>query len=343
MLIALAGLVLIALTMIDALWTTLATNGGGPLTNGVSQGLWESALFIHRRRKSHLLLEMAGPVILMATMLLWVVLLWAGWTMLFSAAPDVVRHADTNAPATLAGRIYFTGYTLFTLGIGNYVPAPGGWEIATAIASFNGLFLITVAITYLVTVLSVVTQKRQLAGVISSLGRTPSEMLVRAWDGQSFGALSSYFADLTPQIEIHAQRHFSFPVLHYFHNTRRHAAASPSLAVLDEALLLVMQGAAPEARPSPAATEPLQNTIDTLLNVLQQRYFVRRQEPPPYPRLDSLRTAGIPTLDDEIFARAVAERADHRCLLKAFVEDDGWDWDAVIPPALAQQADEAGA
>lgn len=54
-----------------------------------------------------------------------------------------VRDAANGEPAGLVDRLYFTGYTVFTLGNGDFKPGSGIWQIATGAAAGTGLFLVT--------------------------------------------------------------------------------------------------------------------------------------------------------------------------------------------------------
>ncbi len=249
--------------------------------------------------------------------------------LLFSADTHAVVDSQSGAPADLSARIYFTGYTLFTLGIGNYVPRGDVWEVLTAVASFNGLLVVTLAITYLVPVLSAVTHKRHLAALIDDLGATPTDILCRAWTGSRFEGLSSHFAQIAPILELYTQRHAAYPILHYFHSSTRRTATGPTLAALDEALLLLTAAVRPETRPAQSETKPLQIALAGLLRTLQRRYIPKSDEPPPAPELGPLRACGIPVVDEDEYQEAVEKHSARRRLLRALVENDGWTWDDV--------------
>jgi hypothetical protein len=59
-------------------------------------------------------------------------------------------NVETNSPTTVVNKIFYTGYTLSTLGLGDMEPEGNFWDILTAILSFTGLILISIAITYLI-------------------------------------------------------------------------------------------------------------------------------------------------------------------------------------------------
>jgi hypothetical protein len=55
-------------------------------------------------------------------------------------------NVETNTSTTVVNKIFFTGYTLSTLGLGDIEPEGNFWDILTAVLSFTGLILISIAI-----------------------------------------------------------------------------------------------------------------------------------------------------------------------------------------------------
>lgn len=280
------------------------------------------------------MLQVTGTTILLAIIGIWIVALWTGWLMLFSADPGSVVDTHTREPADLTSRIYFTGYTIFTLGIGNFTPKDGLWEVLTAVASLNGLFLITLSITYLVPIVSAAVEERRIAAVIADLGHTPHGILIRAWNGEGFTVLSTAFSQIVPMIELHAQRHLAYPVLHYFHSPHRRTAVSPGVAALAEAMLLLTAGVKPSARPPEIVTASVDDAIAGLLETIRTQYIEAGDETPPLPNLKQLAEAGIPVVESRVFEEEAHRRDEIRRLLKAFVEDDGWRWKDVDETAF---------
>ena len=323
-----AGLVVVSVTMLDALRTTVAS-GGGPLTSLVSRLLWQAFAAAHRRGAGRRLLTVAGPLILLTAVALWIVSLWAGYVLLFSADASAVVTSQTGAPANVWGRVYFAGYTLFTLGIGNYVPQGSFWEVLTALASINGLFLVTLSITYLIPVLSAAVAKRQFGALISDLGATPQQVLEASWNGRDFKGLESYLAQLIPLLELHTYRHLAYPVLHYFHSAERHAAVGISVAVLDEALLVLAEGVPAALRPAPALLVPARRAIGNFLETLSETYVEASERAPAGPDLEMLRCLGVQVEEPDVFADRVRAEDGRRRLLEALVLDGGWTWEAV--------------
>src|SRR4051812_23096467 len=141
------GAAIILVATLDPLWTTIWVDGhAGPLTSRFGRAV-DRLLARIIPSDDHRLLSLSGPVVLVTTVLFWALLLWTGWVVLFSADATALLDPHTNVRATLAGRIYFTGYTMFTLGNGDFAPQGGFWQITTSFTSLSGLFLLTLSVT----------------------------------------------------------------------------------------------------------------------------------------------------------------------------------------------------
>lgn len=326
--LAILGTALIALVALDAGWTTLVAAGGGPLTRWVGGGIWRLAV----GRLSHGPLKLVGTLIPIGTVLGWLVLVWVSWWLIFSAAEGAVVSAEAGRPADGVSRLYFAGYTVFTLGTGDYVPNGGVWQVLTPVATLSGLVLATLGVTYLIPLTSANNDKRSLATVVSSLGTHPEQVVIRAWNGRSFQGLETLLANLAPSIALHAQRHLAYPVLHYLHSGRLATAAPPALARLDEALTILADGVAPEHRPDRALLQAARHAMGDYLDTVQPFLHARAGGPPPSPGLDRLRSAGVPVVSDAEFERRLGERSAHRERLVQLVESDGWTWADVGKP-----------
>lgn len=324
LLLALAGAALIVLTTVDVLTTTVSVGrGAGPVTRVLSRGLWGSARSLST---NHTTLRRAGVSVLLISIAAWLLLIWTGWTLIFSASPSAVIDATTGAPATIGQRIYYAGYTIFTLGNGDYRPVGDVWRLATVLAVANGFAVLTLAITYLVPVVSAATEKRQLAAHLHALGSTPQGLLLEGWDGVGFDVLGRDLGGLGPQLLLHQERHLTYPVLHYFHSGTPDTAAPLRLAALDEALTIAQHGLPEHLRPSDRRLTLLRQALTAYLEVTGQYLSIGDDLAPP-PTLQPLRAAGVPTVDDETFAASIVPLNERRRRLLALVQHDAWRWD----------------
>lgn len=335
-LLGLLGVVLVVTVIVDLLWTTVAAGaGGGPGTIRLANTLWLGARRITRPRQ-HRLLQAIGVGVTLVVIGAWIAMLLLGWFLIFSSAAEAVVDSTTRQPAGGWSRLYYSGFTVFTLGVGDYVAGGPVWQVATVIATGTGLTLVTLAITYVLSVTTSVTQRRALAAQISALGRSPTDVLGAAWNGSAFSGLSPALNPLVPSIGQLAQRHLAFPVLHYFHSAQRQTAIAPSIAVLDEVLTVLQHGVVPEHQPPALTIRQLRNVVGELLE-----YATGASEPgpwevssrrPPMPLLEGVRSLGIPVVDEDVWRARVTALAPRRQQLSAYLAVDGWRWSDVWVP-----------
>jgi hypothetical protein len=333
-LLGILGLLVLALTSIDLLWTTFV-EGVGPMSLRVALLVGRVLRFSVIRRKTRRVMAWGGLLVVMVSLATWTILLWTGWTLIFCSWPTAVVAAATGKPADAWQRAYFTGYNLFTLGMGDFVPRGAFFQILTDLCCASGFFLFGAAIAYLVPVISAATQKRQVGVYIWSLGKNPAEIIFRAWNGADTTALQPHFIALTPMLLGLGENHLTYPVLHFFHSSKRSAGVGANIAMLDEAITVMECGLAKGCSldlPSLGAVrEAISEYILTLKPVLQ---FVYDEGYPPVPSLAALREVGLPVVDDATFAAALANQTERRLLLRKLARIEGWAWESVWPQQI---------
>lgn len=330
-----AGLAVVALVVHDAFVTTVsAVTAGGPLTRRLGLGLWRLLRRGARGPRSRLLAA-AGPVTVSVILGAWLVGLWGGWTLVFSADAGAVTHTTTGEPADGWSRVYFTGYAVYTLGLGDYAPHGAPWQVLTAVATINGFVLLTMAVSYLVPVVMAVSDRRQQGMLLHGLGDDAQGLLLLGWRDGSFDSLHARLHDLAPAVGELAQKYLSYPVLHFFHSPARSTALEPGLVALDEALLILEHGVDERVRPDPVTLQPLRVTLDRFAELVADEFTGEAAVDPPAPDLGPLRRAGVPTVEPAAFREALAARGQHRRLMAAFVADAHWRFEDCVHPEPA--------
>lgn len=326
--LGLVGFALLSATLFDVVKTTLVfTRTGGPMTHRLSRGLWQ--LLRPRAHESERLARYLGPGILLGIVITWLFLSWVSWTLIFMASPGAVLNSQTMEPAGVAARAYFAGFNLFTLGIGDYVPQGALWQLLSVVSSAQGFFVITLAITYIIPVVASVTQRRQLASQLTFMGERAQDILVRAWNGQSFGMLENRLLSLVPQLVQLEQQHFTYPVLHFFVERERRIAIEPAVVALDEALLMLEGAVSREVTLDHAVISDVRSAISAYLRTLEDEHVQGAQEVPRTAPLGPLSDAGIPLARDA-YAETAAAHEKRRRLLSALLQHSGWRWEEVI-------------
>lgn len=89
-LISVVGAICVAAVVVDVLWTTVAAGaGGGPFTTRLTFFLWRMGLGM-RTSHQHRILQVLGVVITLIVIFTWIVLLLAGWFLIFNVPAAVV-------------------------------------------------------------------------------------------------------------------------------------------------------------------------------------------------------------------------------------------------------------
>jgi hypothetical protein len=321
------GVAILVVAMIDPLWTTIWIDGhAGPLTRRFGQAIDRLLALI--ARDDHRLLSLAGPVVLITTVLFWALMLWTGWVVLFSADTGALVDPHTKVRATLAGRIYFTGYTMFTLGNGDFAPQGGFWQIASSAASLSGLFFLTLSVTYVLAVIEAVVAMRSFASQVWTLGHSAEELVATCWRGSGFPDVELQIVSITEQLNAVSEQHQAYPMLHYYHAERLPQSVSVSVAIFDDALTIWEFLVPMDVRPAPAALRCARDSVRQFLDGLRDAQIGESRNEPPWIDLAALREAGVRVLDYDAMDRGGNELEVRRRHLLGFLEKECRAWPA---------------
>jgi hypothetical protein len=327
MVLLVIGVLLFLMVVLDMGKTTLSMRGGGGITNALARVVWRLFFVAAGRRGESKLLEYAGQCVLLSILLTWIACLWLSLFLMLASHPGSVVDGTTKVPADLWETFYYAGFTLSTLGVGDYSAAGDGWRVLTSAAAFCGLTFITVAITYFVPVLSAVSLQNQLSIFVTSMGKTPQQIVLNSWNGRDFSWFYDSATDLSQMLVQHTLNHHSHPVVHCFHNSEVSKNIIPAIVTLDETLRLLDRVDVPQDR---LKRKVLEAAINQHLDLLQSNYLRRVSPtiPGPAAALEPLTQAGIPLKTPHH-----AEHEDmgkRRKLLGALLAADGWTWDDVL-------------
>src|SRR5674476_1033694 len=121
------------------------------------------------------LARLAGPLALLAVIIVWGTLAVVGWALLYWSS---VPAGFVYAPGVAAGgtnrvvdALYISMVTMSTLGFGDIAPAAGWLRIVTPLEALFGFALLTVAVSWVLRIYPALTRRRVLAIRLSSLRR----------------------------------------------------------------------------------------------------------------------------------------------------------------------------
>lgn len=333
--LAVAGVSLLIVVLTDLIKATLTLRGVGPITSRAAKLVWRVLKRADRFYGSKRMLTYGGPVIVLLTVGGWVFGQWIARALILSAEPGAVVASSSGEPADFLTRFYYAGFSLFTLGLGDFRPVGIFAQLATNLAASLGFLTISLSATYFIPTVSAAVDKRQLAIHISGLGSTPAEILACCWNGRDFSALAHNLTSLSPLIIRTGQQHLAYPVLHYYLSESLYAALPVQIASLHEALAILEDGVLPKQRLPPAIMGPALNGVGSYLASLRSLHLRPAPHAPPVPSLEPLRGLGVPVVDDATFLEAMGRRRFRRRIALSLVEDAGWDWSDVWPHSAA--------
>lgn len=230
-----AGLTLIIVIFLDFFHTTLSGNGFGFLSRILNRTL--NRVIIQNRART--IFNYSGMTHLLVNTFFWLALLFLGAYTIYTAGEKMVIQESTLLPARYSGRFYFTSYVLSTVGIGDFVPGTTISRIITGLLSFSGFVMVTTGLTYLLSVVSSVLSKKELAFYISTMGRDVEELYNFFKSEDNLSGLISDANNLRQEILKNASSYLAFPMVNYFLTKERESALIVQLAVLYEVLVVL--------------------------------------------------------------------------------------------------------
>jgi hypothetical protein len=159
---------LLALVFYDIYATILrATKRPGPISENLNRGLWWAATRLTRslsRRWRHRILTGIGPLLLPFLIALLILFLVTGFALLY--LPHLETEFKVGADGqtgSLLEAVYFSGITLLTVGFGDIVPLSGATRLLVLLEGASGISVISLGVTYLLTVYGALERKRAVA------------------------------------------------------------------------------------------------------------------------------------------------------------------------------------
>lgn len=318
------GVLLYIVVVIDILQTTLSMQGGGWFTGWFSHFFWKSFLVISGKNGKSKILTRTGYILLITIVIVWVLLLWASLFLILYSHPGAIVDSTNMRVANVGELVYYSGYTISTLGLGDYIPAGNIWRWISTIYSFTGLILLTMSVTYFIPVLSAVIAQRKLGLSIGTLGESPQDIVLSGWNGKNFEQLLGKVDKLAESIIEYSQQHRAYPVIHYFHNPKQKNNIILQLARLYEALFILTEKVKMEDRPPGQKLKPLliayENYFETIAEVT---HVDIKNEKPPMVDISNLIKANLVENSNSVES---LDGKNHR-IMNTLIQYDGWNWE----------------
>lgn len=320
-----AGIALILLIFLDIIFTTFSMDGGGKMTDFIMKNVWKAFLLISRKNGKSKILNYAGMWMMVSLILFWGLGLWLGMFLIFASHPGSVLKS--GAAATLPEKLYYSGYVLSTMGLGDQEPLNGSWGFASSLFSFFGLVFITLMVSYILPLLSKMVDKKEFSLFIHHLGESPQKLILYFWNGKDFSRIQQLSTELQQNILHISKSHQAYPILHYFHSHLKSHSLEVSLCLLDEALSIMQHHIATDQWDEKDIL-PLRRALTDYLGTIKMLYGykIKEQVIAPKPDLSLLSKEKVKLKEN------TWEENQRKALWFELLRSKGWTWKEVYPP-----------
>lgn len=331
-----AGLALVVVALVEILVTTISVSGvQGPLTSRLTSSAWKGLRWLSDRRGMQRVLLASGPLMVLATFLLWVLLAVLGWGLVFSSDGAVQARGDTSL--TPWDPFFYAAGQILGQGGPDVGASEVLWKAAEQVLALNGVALLSLGLAWIIPVVGAVVRTRQVATRMYLLGATPDEVVQRAREDGDLGDLHLYLNGIADDLTDLSHRQFAFPVVQYFFTTDLRASIQPRLAILTEATFLLAAQDDPEIHPG--VLRHYWRAVEDYLGRMTQRFASASSDAPDDPgahRVDD-------TLAEEGRVTAVQDEHDElRRMLAGTMAFAGWRWEQTVArdPADAEASED---
>jgi hypothetical protein len=352
-----SGVLLMLFVAYDVYATILDASGrAGPLSGFLNWIVWGAArllAFRLSRGRRHRLLNLVGPMLMPALIVIYLFLLIAGFALIY--APRMPAGFNFNPPAENADWIeslYFSGTTLITIGYGDITPRTLFVRFVALVEGASGFALISLAVTYLITVYSALARKRVIALSFyhqAEEGADVAGFISHHFVSGRFHGFESVLRMAARDINELQESHAEHPVIHYFHPVAVHKSMPRIFFIVLETCAVINACLDPEEYPETCGHPELRTLEASGLHVLGQLTLAlklqdERMRPSEHAAdvskrlrrryrqtVRQLGAAGVKTRADTNAGWDIyrARRGQWETQLHSFARHLGYDWDEV--------------
>lgn len=246
-LLSACGAFILLLVAFDVYGTVLRSRArGGPITEGLSRGLWSAARFIAfrlSRAHRHRFLSHIGPLLLPTIIASVIVLLISGFAFLYvPQMPDgfEINHHTQNS--VWSDAYYFSGVTLTTVGYGDITPRTSPMRFLAVAEAAAGFALISLTVAYLISIFGALERRRAIALSFyhqAEEGADVAGFIAHHYVNGRFYGFDRALGNATSNIQNLLEAHIEHPLIYYFHPGEVHKSMSRILFITLETCTVI--------------------------------------------------------------------------------------------------------
>jgi hypothetical protein len=291
--------------------------------------------------------------LLPALLVVYLLLLVSGFALIYlPRMPAGFSILPTAAGPRLVESFYFSGVTLVTVGYGDITPRTLFMRLVALVEGASGFALISLAVTYLITVYNALGRKRVIALSFfhqAEEGADVAGFIAHHFVGGRFYGFEAVLRSAARDIQELQESHAEHPVIHFFHPVAVHKSLPRVFFIVLETCAVINacldQNAYketcqhPEVRTLEASGLHVLGQLVAALSLEYERELpnespegaTRRLRRRYRQTLKQLQTSGIKTHPDHAAGWEIyrTRRAKWEPKLHAFASYLGYDWDEV--------------
>ena len=197
----LIGIAIILIAARDVLHEMFHPEDTRTLSRWVMRGSWRAIRAVSRGRRA--VTVQAGPIILVLVALMWTILLVFGWALIYWPRLPKGFYVPPGVPGSaargLGAALYVSLADVTTMGAGNLTPIASFTRVATSIESFVGPAILTVWVTWVLSLYPVLAGRRAFASQADLLRRTYGDPIAAVRECPA-NAIAEILSSLTRQM-----------------------------------------------------------------------------------------------------------------------------------------------
>lgn len=368
-----AGFVLLALIIFDIYATVLHSSARyGPVGESLNRSVWRltrAVAFRLSRPNRHRLLNMVGPLLLPLLIVVYIVLLIMAFALVYYPhIPGGFTYGVSHPEPGWVDAFYFSGVTLTTVGYGDVMPRTTPLRFLALFEAASGLVVISLAITYMLTVYAALERKRAVAVSLyhqAGQGADVAGFIAHHFVEGRFYGLRDALRTVTRDLQGLLESHIDHPVIHYFHPVEVYKSTPRVLFLLLETCTVIRAALDreqnedlrnyPEVRTLDAGVRHvLEQLVDSL--DLERRVQIRKPTRPEAAEdearwgrryeqtLARLKESGIKTREhpERGWEEYRAQREEWESKLRRLAHHLGYDWEEVTGDRDLEYASDEG-
>jgi hypothetical protein len=219
------GAALLLLVAFDVYVTVLHAAGKpGPISDRLTRLVWYVSQRVASRLarpRRHRLLNAVGPLMMPMLVVVFVIMLVVGFALIYlPGMPDRFRFDEGTSISPWVDSLYMSGVTLTTVGYGDVSPKSVGMRFIALAEAASGLILISLTITYLISVYQALERKRVIALSFyhqAEGGADAVGYIAHHFVSARFIGIQSNLRTAARNLQEVLESHIEHPVIHYFH------------------------------------------------------------------------------------------------------------------------------